>query len=325
MERHPTGSADFFPVSPLLLFPDTQGEFEIYVEMDGLYLLYTRQKERFDEAKRQKLHDDGVEAVYILREQKAGYDAYVRRNLGDLLENEEIPLTERAGTLYKASVGVVEDFFETGLPENLRRRCYTDIVRLVRDSLSFLGSKDAFKKLARLVSHNYHLYTHSVNVFILTAAVLKTYEPNRGLLLAAGVGAVLHDLGKADWPEKRFVREDPRITETDRRCTDPHPAVGAAQCAALPLPRLTLGCILLHHEHEDGTGYPAGISGTDIPVPIKVLSLCNMYDRLTSEGPGGEGVKPFEALKFIRSDMKGAFDPDAYRRLVLVLGGADIL
>jgi len=319
-----TGDSDFFPVSPLMIFPETQGNFEIYVEIDGLYLLYTRQKERLSEEKKRKLHEDGVKNVYILKEQRQGYDDYVRANLGDLLQNSDMPLKERAVVLYSASTLAVEKFFDSSLPTSLKKRRLREIIALVRDSLVFLCDEQAFKKLASLISKNYHLYAHSVNVFALTIATLQTYKPDRRLLLNAGVGALLHDIGKLSWTKKRFDRENARQNESDKSYTDPHPAVGAAYCAALPLSRTSLACILLHHEHEDGSGYPANVSGEEIPFSVKVLSLVNAYDRLTSDAPGSEGMKPFDALRFIKSDMRGAFEPEIYKRFVMVLGDAEI-
>ena len=108
--RRPAGESDFFPVSPLMIFPETQGDFEIYVSIDGLYVLYAKSKERFTEEKKRRLHEDGVTSVYVLKEQRLGYDAYVRRNLGDLLHNQDIPLKERAATLYNASAQAVEHY-----------------------------------------------------------------------------------------------------------------------------------------------------------------------------------------------------------------------
>jgi HD-GYP domain-containing protein (c-di-GMP phosphodiesterase class II) len=320
----PSGESDFFPVSPLMIFPETQGNFEIYVEIDGLYLLYTRQKEQLSEEKKRKLHEDGVKSVYILKEQRQGYDDYVRANLGDLLQSPDVPLKERAVVLYNASTLAVEKFFDASLPTSLKKRRLREIIALVRDSLAFLCDEQAFKKIASLISRNYHLYAHSVNVFVLTAATLQTYKPDRKLLLNAGVGALLHDIGKLSWTKKQFERENARQSETDKNYSDPHPAVGAAYCAALPLSRSSLACILLHHEHEDGAGYPAKVSGEEIPFPVKVLSLVNAYDRLTSNAPGCEGMKPFDALRFIKTDMRGAFDPEIYKRFVMVLADAEI-
>ena len=305
---------DFFPVSPLMIFPEAQGNFEVYVAIKGQYVLYCKQNERLNPEKRRKLHEDGVDFVYILKTQRHGYDAYIQANLAQTLRNEELPLKERAFVLYSASINTVEEFFEAGLPPSLKRRKLRDVISLVKESLDFLTIPQALSKLATLISCNYGLYAHSVNTLTLTAAVLQTYNPAHKTLRNACIGALLHDIGKMSWTRNQFDRDAARIKALEFEAPDPHPSVGAAYCAALPISREILACILLHHERVDGKGYPGGVNGEEIPFHVKALSLVNMYDRLTSKEQGGAALAPFDALKTIKSSLSGAFDPEQIGR-----------
>lgn len=96
-------------------------------------------------------------------------------------------------------------------------------------------------------------------------------------------------------------------------------------CAHLGISQPTFNCILFHHERLNGTGYPSGIGGDDIPVPVRVISLADAYDALTTIRPYSGAMTPFEALTVIRHDMEGQFDMDVYTRFIEVLSGADLM
>jgi HD-GYP domain-containing protein (c-di-GMP phosphodiesterase class II) len=75
----------------------------------------------------------------------------------------------------------------------------------------------------------------------------------------------------------------------------------------------------------DGSGYAGGITGEDIPLHVRALSVADVYDAMTTKRPYAEASTPFEALRVMRDDMPGAFDMDIFRTLVMVLSGAHIV
>jgi len=95
--------------------------------------------------------------------------------------------------------------------------------------------------------------------------------------------------------------------------------------SAIPLDQQTIHCILFHHEHCDGSGYPAGLSGSNIPFPVRVVSVANYYDILTSRGIDGARLTPFEALARMKEEMKEKIDMDVFKQLVLVVSGAGLV
>jgi HD-GYP domain-containing protein (c-di-GMP phosphodiesterase class II) len=60
-------------------------------------------------------------------------------------------------------------------------------------------------------------------------------------------------------------------------------------------------------------------------LPVKVVTVCDVYDALTSDRPYAKHYSPFEALSIMRDDMKGHFDPEVLKRLVMVLSGAKVV
>ena len=314
----------FFPVSPLLLFPKTHGKFSVFLRQDKDFVLYADQGERFTEENRQRLYDLGVKEVYVLGKQRERFERYVEDNLGNILANEEVPVAERAGIFYDASISIVKNVFSTRLPSSLSRRQFQSIADFVRQSAKFLSAKDVLKSLGSLISHDYKVYRHSVNVFVFTMSILQTYKPSERVLLDTGLGAILHDIGKLHIP-KEILDSPIKLSEGNEEIFRTHPVKGVAMCASLPLSVDVINAILFHHERMDGSGYPSGISGEAIPLPVQVLAVANAYETLIAGRPHTKGLTPYQALRVLSEDQKGAFDPEAVKRLVLVLSGADMM
>jgi len=89
-----------------------------------------------------------------------------------------------------------------------------------------------------------------------------------------------------------------------------HPVVGECICAPLKSFRQVLPIILRHHEKLDGSGYPGGLRGDQIPLTARVLQIADVYDALTTERPYKRALFPEETLETMESEVrKGWWDP----------------
>jgi putative nucleotidyltransferase with HDIG domain len=314
----------FFPVPPLMLFPRTRGDFAVYLKQDGLYVLYTKAKDIFTEQTRQRLFESGVDQVYVLQENKEEYQQYVEKNLGKILGDSNVPDKERARVFYDASLSVVKEAMETRLPGQAGQQLYDRLQSLVTEGVKYLHSTKALKNLAGLISHDYQTYSHSLQVFVYTMSVLHTFGVEQKDMVPVGIGCLLHDIGKSSIPLS-ILNKPGKLNPKERELIETHPLTGVAQLAHLPLGQEVVNCVLFHHERTDGSGYPAGLKGDQLVMPVKVLAVADVYDALTSHRPYAEAMSPFQALQTMREDMADKFDMEMYRRLVLVLSGADII
>ncbi|EPR39824.1 metal dependent phosphohydrolase [Desulfovibrio sp. X2] len=320
----PGKEKSFFAVSPLMLFPDTSPEFRVYLNQGGKYVLYTREQDSFDDTTRRNLFDLGITKVFVPAEQRGLYDVYLEANLGRILDNSAIPLEQRSQTFYSAATAILEDVFRSRLPEALSKKLFARVMAFVQESVRFLSSEESLKSLAKLISHDYRTFTHSVHVYTYALAMFNSYGLAHEDCVRAGLGAMLHDIGKARVP-RSILEEAGPLTEDELAKLRMHPIHGVAMCSMLPLTQESVNVVLFHHERFDGKGYPTGTPGSAIPLPVRIVSVCNVYDNLTTNRPGQRALRPFEALKRMREDMHGAFDVDVYKRLVLVLSGAEIV
>lgn len=314
----------YFPISPVMIFPEALGNFSVYLWQGGDFVLYAQSGQKFTPKHQQILHSNGVEEVYVRSSEKPQYEAYIEKNLGSILLDETMPLEARSKVFYEASSVVMQDVFDRKLPSALRARHFSRISEIVKNSIKFLSSDQTLSAVAPFISHDYKTYSHCMHVFIYSVAVFQTYDMDDNEVFECGLGALLHDVGKAKIPH-RILNKRGSLTQGEREVIKEHPVHGVSMCAHLPMTQNTINCILFHHEKLDGTGYPAGLTSDNIPMPVRIISLSDVYDALTTERPYAEAMDPYEALTFMRHDMRDSLDMAVFKRFVSVLSGADMV
>ena len=130
-------------------------------------------------------------------------------------------------------------------------------------------------------------------------------EPSESLVITQA--GLLHDLGKIGIPEAVLRKPGP-LTETEWELMREHPVVGARIVS--PLEFFTEGALIIrhHHERQDGSGYPAGLSGEAIPLGARVVAVADVYDALTSDRPYRRGLPRGEALCWIQESAGRLLD-----------------
>ncbi|MCA1986501.1 MAG: HD domain-containing protein, partial [Desulfovibrio sp.] len=201
---------------------------------------------------------------------------------------------------------------------------FARVEAMVQTTTEFLKNPEALKSIAAYVSRGYSEYHHSLGVMVFALSLAQTYEQfDDDTLTRLGLGAIFHDIGKIRLPQFIFAKKPSERTPQEVAMACSHPTMGVVVAGSLPLHQLTIQCILFHHEMENGQGYPSGITGEDIPLPVKILSLCNVYENLTRATAEGPAKTPFEALSWLK-ERRDRFDVDVIRRLIMVLSKADI-
>lgn len=315
----------FFAVSPLMLFPETTPDFRVYLNQGGRFVLYTRESESFDETTRRALFNLGIDKIFVLAEQKDRYNDYLEENLGRILDDSAIPVEERAQTFYGAAEAILEEVYSARLPEGLSKKLHDRVLNFVEETVRFLARDDSLKSLAKLISHDFSIFSHSVHVYAFSVALMSAHGLSDEECVRAGLGAILHDIGKARIPRSILEKAPTELSEEEQSKLRLHPIHGVSMCSMLPLTQDSVNVILFHHERYDGKGYPTGTAGTNIPLAVRIVSVCDVYDNLTTAKPRHKALTPFEALKRMREDRAGAFDLDVFKRFVLILSGAEIV
>ncbi len=131
-------------------------------------------------------------------------------------------------------------------------------------------------------------------------------------------GALLHDIGKIGISDTILHKPGP-LTEEEWKIMRQHPEIGARIVEGIPFLQETLTVVRYHQERWDGTGYPLGMSGEEIPLLARIFSVADTFDALTSDRPYRQRVSTEEALQYIKEQSGAFFDPqivDVFSRVV---------
>ena len=316
----PQAGDSYFPVSPDTLNPRALTDFQVYLKRGSRYVLYTKEREFFSHSLKQRLVENGIDTVYIPYHQQACYESYIKDNLEWILNDASISLEVRSRVFFDITLNQVKDIFEERMPV-IDAQVLDGVQQVVQSSLSFLATPGAMESIGRFISHDYQTFSHGVQVFTYTMMLMHSLEEDweEETLVDVGVGALLHDIGKTHIPAS-VLNKPGRLNASEWEQVKLHPVHGMRMCTNVNLSQTSLNCILFHHEKFDGSGYPSGMSQEEIPVPVRVLTCCDVYDAITSKRPYAPASSPFEALKIMGEEMKSAFDYRIFKSFIQVLG-----
>ncbi len=133
-------------------------------------------------------------------------------------------------------------------------------------------------------------------------------------------GGYLHDIGKIGIPDKILLKPG-RLTAQEWVTMRSHPARGERICRHLESLSPVLPVIRHHHERWDGTGYPDGLKGEQIPLPARILQVADIYDALTSPRPYKPAVSHEKGLEILQAEAeRGWRDSEIVRMFVRLYG-----
>lgn len=127
-------------------------------------------------------------------------------------------------------------------------------------------------------------------------------------LRAIEAAALLHDMGKLAIPE--FILNKPgKLTQGEFEVMKTHAAIGADLLSSIHFPYPVVPIVRHHHENWDGSGYPDGLRGADIPVGARILSVVDCFDALTSHRPYRQALSTPNALEILTQRRGRMYDP----------------
>jgi HD-GYP domain-containing protein (c-di-GMP phosphodiesterase class II) len=120
---------------------------------------------------------------------------------------------------------------------------------------------------------------------------------------------LIHDVGKIGIPDS-VLRKPGRLTDEEADMIRQHPVFGANMIQDIGLFQECLPIVRSHHERLDGTGYPDGLCGSEIPLLVRICTVADMFDAMTSSRVYRKGMEVGKAMNEVRRDAEnGAVDP----------------
>ncbi|SEG52363.1 diguanylate cyclase (GGDEF) domain-containing protein/HDIG domain-containing protein [Bryocella elongata] len=193
-------------------------------------------------------------------------------------------------------------------------RAYRTQKRLMADRQDMLEETEALhlrtiEGLAMAIEakdHNTHEHLLRVRIYASEIGRLLGLEPDQQQALQTA--SYLHDIGKLAVPEQ-ILNKPGHLTPEEFEKMKIHTVVGADIVERVRFPYPVVPIVRSHHESWDGSGYPDGLSGEEIPIGARVLSVVDCFDALTCDRPYRRGIPLDEAMAIVKARSGTQFDP----------------
>ncbi len=159
---------------------------------------------------------------------------------------------------------------------------------------------------------------HSLRVSHLTAKLGETLNFSHDQLKVLERGSLLHDIGKIGISDTILHKPGP-LNDQEWKMMRHHPDIGAKIVEGIPFLQDTIPLIRHHQERWDGTGYPDGLCGEEIPILARMFSIVDAFDALTSNRPYRQKISTLEAVEYLHEQAGILFDPEiveVFKKLV---------
>jgi putative nucleotidyltransferase with HDIG domain len=196
-------------------------------------------------------------------------------------------------------------------------RVNTTVEKMVE---SIFRNRDALTSLVRIKSADDYTFTHCVNVAVLAVTLGRQMGLAKSELHDLGVGAILHDVGKALVSQKVLKKPGP-LTDREFDEMKHHTELGAEHLSGTRgIKEEAITVALQHHEKFDGTGYPHRLAGNDIHLYARISAVADVYDAMTSNRVYQRKLQPDIALQKMYIWRDVSFESEHVERLIKCLG-----
>ena len=216
----------------------------------------------------------------------------------------------------RAQAGGVTDFLEKPLsPTELLPRVQT-LVTLKLFADEHEHAEHVILTLARTIdARDPYTAGHSGRVAEYANRIARRMGLAAAALTDMRRGALFHDLGKIVIPDA-VLRKHGALTPDERTIVEEHPSVGYDLLSPMRTMRKALPVVHHHHERLDGSGYPEGLSGSAIPVTVRIVTVADVFDALTTDRAHRGAMTEAKAFEILQDGVqRGWWDADVVEEL----------
>jgi HD-GYP domain-containing protein (c-di-GMP phosphodiesterase class II) len=179
---------------------------------------------------------------------------------------------------------------------------------------------DAFILLTNLKKSDSYAYNHSMSCSVLAVALGRHIGLPRLMLRDLALGAMLFDVGRAQLPQGLLSAER-KLDTQEMKTIHKHVEIGMVAVAKTPnASKDVLDMVATHHERFDGSGYPRGLKGEEIPLFGRIAGIVDCYDAITSHRPYADTLSSYEAAKVLYEWRDKEFQGALVEQFIQVVG-----
>ncbi|MCK9336813.1 MAG: HD domain-containing protein [Arcobacteraceae bacterium] len=254
--------------------------------------------------------------IYILDSDKSLYQGYIQKHIKTLLEDRNISLDVKSSLIKEIASETINDLFQSDLTsENLQK-----VNSILNHSIQLiLSDKKAMYSMLKVTSYDYYTYTHCVDVATYAIGFGSFLKLDLEELELLGKAAMLHDIGKKLIPHD-IISKDSRLTQQEFEQVKNHSMLGAKLLQECGENQRLINLVMQHHEKCDGSGYPLNLKEKEIDNLAKIISICDVFNALTTRRVYKERMSSFDAFKIMFEDMKNHFSKQYLMKFLTFMG-----
>lgn len=325
----PERGPGFFEIRLEQLKDNTSSHFDIYADVDRKtqsdpspsdLLLYAKAPYNWTYREINDLCSAGINSLYVREDDRNRFHRYTLMNEAVPEIDHQMEARFRIVQVEEIGARLIETSFLTDIDTVLMDR-----LRIVADELTSCLQEDpsSILHLKTLADHDLYTYIHSVGVGSLTVAIaISLGVTDRDALKEYALGGLMHDIGKKHVPLNVLNKAGP-LTEDEWGTMKRHPEFGLQTLQDFALPNRVMEMVQMHHEKLDGSGYPHGLTKSDIPQHVQIATVADIYSALTTTRCYHRKRSRFEALMFMKHNLRGKISADIFSALVKSLATGD--
>ncbi len=261
---------------------------------------------------REKYHQ-----LYVSEEQRELYLSSLSTNT-NLSDTKKTEVIKDSAIKYLSTLFDSEKKFTTELLHDTISGCRESIESMVH-VIKGKDISDVQKMIGDLSFHDFYTYDHSINVAMYSMALFQAAKSNasRGEIVTAGLGGLLHDLGKLKI-STQIINNPDKLSNEDFDIIKKHPEYGKElfkqnKIAMTGIDFSTIERIIYeHHENFNGSGYPNKVLGENIHMMARITAIADFFDAITTKRSYHEVLSTEDALAIMSNSVGKKIDPELF-------------
>lgn len=261
-----------------------------------------------------RLKKAGQKSVCVRMEDTAALAEHVERRATQVIGDSSVPFAVKAELFQEMASLSVRQFFDGDTRDPQKIEAASQMAR--RTVGYFLKDEDVLDNLAGVLKTSNTVYTHSVNVCLLSLALGRHMGMDKDKIKMLGLGSLLHDVGMARLP-RDILNKPEALDDEEKAQMQKHPRWGHQMLSRVStIPYEVLNIVLCHHERPDGGGYPSGHATSNISYLARLVRVVDIYDALTSPRPYRGALPAVEAAATLIKEAGDNLDKEIVVRFI---------
>lgn len=305
----------YIPIDKRLLKLADKIDFKIFSADNKTQMsLFLQAGSVIDQEKKSKL--EHIERVFALESEKNKYNNFLEKHIQDVVNDKNLSLDEKTDIIYESSSDLTKDLYSN--PDALQNsKLSENIISPILDTV--LHNNDTISSYIKIIEYDYYTYTHSLNVSVYALCLGAALNLDKETLTALGKSALLHDIGKSKI-NPQIVNKKGMLNDEEFEVMKNHPSLGYEIALKYKInDKNILDGIKHHHEKVDGQGYPDNLSNGNLSLFPRIISICDVFDALTTRRSYKEAMRSFDALMVMKTHMDTHFDKSILNTFIKML------